>query len=122
MMLNSSGSELARKVRNRKQVLITLIVGWLGLLIIQWLTPKIWGADGYLHVRMAEMIKNDGLLKSLPQARFSYFLDKFSDKDWLYHVLLVPFTLSSNIFVGAKWASLLFGGVFYSSLVIIASY
>jgi hypothetical protein len=125
MKANSLGSELAWKVRNhrnRKQVFVTIFVGLLGLLIIQWLTPKIWGADGYLHVRMAEMIKSQGLLKSLPQARFSYFLDKFSDKDWLYHLFLIPFTLGKNIFIGAKWAAWLFGGVFYSSLVIIASY
>lgn len=122
MKTNSLGSELARKVRNHRQVLITIVVGWLGLLIIQWLTPKIWGADGYLHIRMAEMMKDQGFLKSLPQARFSYFLDKFSDKDWLYHVLLIPFTLGKDIFIGAKWAALIFSGVFYSSLVIIASY
>ena len=120
------GSELARGVRNRTpslaQVLITIFLGLMGLLIIQWLTPKIWGADGYLHVRMAEMVKNQGLLKSLPQARFSYFVDRFSDKDWLYHVMLVPFTWGKNLFVGAKWAAFVFSGVLYSSIVIIASY
>ncbi|MBU1085725.1 MAG: hypothetical protein ABIJ43_03830 [Candidatus Beckwithbacteria bacterium] len=97
-------------------------LGLLGLLIVQWLTPSIWGADGYYHIRLAEMFRNNGFLKTLPQARFSYFADKFSNKDWLYHLLLVPFTGFSNIFVGAKWAAFVFSGVFYSSLVIIASY
>ncbi|MEA3354881.1 MAG: hypothetical protein U9Q63_00125 [Patescibacteria group bacterium] len=103
-------------------LVIIIGVGLLGLLIVQWLTPNIWGADGYYHIRLAEIFKNSGFIKTLPQARFSYFADRFSNKDWLYHLLLVPFTCFSNIFVGAKWAAFLFGGVFYISLLIIASY
>jgi hypothetical protein len=107
----------------KKKVLIsTILAGCLGLLIVQWLTPSIWGADGYLHIRMADMVKTQGFLKTLPQARFSYFADRFSDKDFLYHLFLIPFTLFKNIFVGAKWAAWLGGCFLYASLMIIAGY
>jgi len=99
-----------------------LLSGWLGLLFLQWLTPTIWGADGYFHIRLAEMIKHQGLLKTLPQAQLSYFTDRFSDKDWLYHLSLVPFSLGKNIFVGAKWAAWLGSAWLYSSLVIVSSF
>ena len=108
-------------MKYKRQVIITIILGLLGLLIIQWLTPKIWGADGYLHIRMSQMVREQGLLKSLPQAKYSYFADRFSDKDWLYHVMLIPFTFAKDLFVGAKWAAFVFGGVLYSTIVLIAS-
>ncbi len=109
-------------MRNKNQVAITILLGLIGLLIIQWLTPKIWGADGYLHIRMSQMVKSQGFLKSLPQAKYSYFADRFSDKDWVYHLLLVPFTYGKDLFVGAKWAAWLYGGVLYSTIVLIGSY
>lgn len=110
-------------MNRKKQFLLgVLLSGWLGLFFIQWLTPTIWGADGYFHIRLAEMVKHQGLLTTLPQAQLSYFNDRFSDKDWLYHLLLIPFTWGGNIFSGAKWAAWL-GSVFlYSSLVIVASF
>lgn len=110
-------------MRREKQFLLgVLLSGWLGLLFIQWLTPTIWGADGYFHIRLAEMIKHQGLLKTLPQAQLSYFSDRFSDKDWLYHLLLIPFTLWKSILIGAKWAAWLGNVWLYSSLVIVASF
>lgn len=125
-MKNREGLELLEisNLRGLKvQNLIYIVgAGLLGLLIVQWLTPMIWGADGYYHIRLAEMFRSGGFLKTLPQARFSYFADRFSNKDWLYHLLLVPFTGFGNVFVGAKWAAFVFGGVFYSSLILIASY
>jgi hypothetical protein len=107
----------------KKQLLLgVLLSGWLGLAFIQWLTPTIWGADGYFHIRLAEMIKHQGLLKTLPQAQLSYFNDRFSDKDWLYHLLLIPFTWGGSIFAGAKWAAALGSCWLYASLVIVASF
>ena len=126
MTAERQGSELARGVRNHTpslaQLLITILLGLVGLLIIQWLTPKIWGADGYLHIRMSQMVRSQGLLKNLPQAKYSYFADRFSDKDWLYHVMLIPFTYAKELFMGAKWAAFVFGGVLYSTIVLIASF
>ena len=107
----------------KKQLLWGILLGgWLWLLFIQWLTPTIWGADGYFHIRLAEMMKHQGLLKTLPQAQLSYFNDRFSDKDWLYHLLLIPFTLGRSIFVGAKWAAWFGDGWLYSSLIIVSSF
>lgn len=106
--------------KGNKILIWTVGLGCLGLLVVQWLTPNIWGADGYLHIRMAEMVKNQGLLKSLPQAKFSYFADRFSNKDFLYQLFLVPFTWFKNIFIGAKWAGWIGGCFLYSSLVLVA--
>ncbi|MFH0942733.1 MAG: hypothetical protein V1810_01020 [Candidatus Beckwithbacteria bacterium] len=105
--------------RKNRQLILILISGWLGLLLIQWLTPAIWGADGWFHIRLAEMMKHQGFLKTLPLAELSYFNDRFSDKDWLYHLLLIPFTLGKNIFSGAKWAAWISSGVLFSSLILV---
>ena len=101
--------------------MIIIVLGWLGLLMVQWLTPNIWGADGYYHIGLAKMVKQQGLLKSLPQAQWSYFIDRFSNKDWLYHLGLLPFTGFSSLVTGAKWAAWVGGGILYTSLVMVAS-
>jgi hypothetical protein len=106
----------------KKLLAIIIVLGCLGLLLTQWLTPTIWGADGYYHIRLAEMVKKQGVLKTLPQAKFSYFNGRFANKDFFYHWLLIPFTTSTNIFAGAKWAAWLFGSIFYASLMIIGSF
>jgi hypothetical protein len=84
-------------------ILLILLVTW----SVQFSQVNIVGADGYLHARMAEMISHQGLLKSLPQAHFSWFLTRFSDKDFVYHLYLIPFIKIGGLFTGTKFAAYL---------------
>ncbi|MBI2915813.1 MAG: hypothetical protein HYY07_03040 [Elusimicrobia bacterium] len=90
---------------------ITPLVLLCGIFVIvktQFLIPTLWEADGYYHIRMAEFIKDNGVQKQLPQAKFSFFATRFADKDFLYHVLLIPFTFFPSLFFGAKVAAAFF--------------
>ena len=92
-----------------------ILVFLLGIGLIastQFSIPTLFGADGYLHIRMAEIIRESGPIKDFHWARFSVFSSYFSDKDFLYHVALIPFTFFSDIFFGAKVASLFFAVLF----------
>ncbi|MBI4035088.1 MAG: hypothetical protein HY381_01670, partial [Candidatus Chisholmbacteria bacterium] len=67
--------------------------------LIQFSVPQIIGADGYLHFRLSRMITQQEFITSLPQAKFSWFATKFADKDFIYHLYLIPFS-------SAKWGAL----------------
>lgn len=69
------------------------------LYVIQFSIPQIIGADGYLHWQMR------GLPNKLPQAQFSWFANYFSDKDFVYHLLLL-------LFPSPKLAAWFFGSIF----------
>ena len=85
-----------------------LILGVLFIFKIQFLNSTIYGADGYLHIRMAQFLKNFGVNYKFHWARYSVFFERFSDKDFLFHALLIPFTYVKNIFLGAKIAAAVF--------------
>ncbi|RKY41396.1 MAG: hypothetical protein DRP81_08460 [Candidatus Omnitrophota bacterium] len=95
--------------------LIVIITGVIFIFKVQFSNSTIFGADGYLHIRMAEFIKKYGLYYKFHWTRYSVFFNNFSDKDLLFHILLIPFTCFKNIFWGAKLAS----AIFYSFLLMV---
>ena len=94
-----------------------LILGIAAIFVVQFATPTLYGADGYLHIRMAEFLRDMGPRYDFHWARYSTFAENFSDKDFLFHALLIPFTFFKNIFFGAKAAAAIFASfsllVFY---------
>ena len=91
---------------------------------VQFAIPQIIGADGYLHWRMSRLVAEKGWLRSLPQAKYSLWVEKFADKDFVYHLylllfpsvkagafaamagLVVVFALVARSWWGPKWAIL----------------
>jgi len=101
--------------KQRKYLVLECIVLALGVFFIfkvQFANAALYGSDGYLHIRMAEFIKQYGIHYTFHWTRFSVFFDRFSDKDFLFHVFLIPFTFFRDIFFGAKLAA----ATFYTSL------
>ena len=101
------------KILNNLPFFILLAGGVILIFIYQFWIPTLYGADGYLHIRMAEFIKQYGFKYDFVWAKFSTFADHFSDKDFLYHLLLIPFTFFKNIFWGAKLAAAIFASVLF---------
>ncbi|MBN3037972.1 MAG: hypothetical protein JW869_00985 [Candidatus Omnitrophica bacterium] len=93
-------------------IILAFLVGVVAIIFTQFATPTLYGTDSYLHIRMAELIKNSGPLNEFHWAKFSVFSKYFADKEFLYHVILIPFTLAPDIFFGAKLASCFFGVLF----------
>ena len=94
--------------------ILILIAGIFAIFFIQFLTPTLYGADGYLHIRMAEFLKEFGPRYDFHWARYSTFNERFSDKDFLFHSFLIPFTFFKNIFFGAK-----LGAATFASLLLL---
>ena len=99
----------------RYKIIVALIL-LLGIGVIfaaQFSIPTLFSADGYLHIRMAQFLREGGLHYNFHWARFSTFANNFADKDFLYHVLLIPFTFLADIFWGAKLSAAIFAVLLY---------
>jgi hypothetical protein len=70
-------------------------------------TRSLPGVDSYFHVQISEIMSRQGLvLQSFPWAICSIWTDSFFDKEWLFHVWLIPFISLFGKFTGAKVAVL----------------
>ena len=70
-------------------------------------TRSLPGVDSYFHVQISEIMSRQGLvLKNFPWAVCSIWTDSFFDKEWLFHVWLIPFISLFGKFTGAKVAVL----------------
>lgn len=94
-------------------VISILILGIGAIFGVQFLIPTLYDADSYLHIRMAEFLREMGPHYDFHWARFSVFAEHFSDKDFLFHVFLIPFTFFNDIFFGAKFAAVIFAGLLF---------
>ena len=78
--------------------------------VVQRATPGLVDADGYYHIRYAELLRH-----ALPHLRFPFpwlpetILDpaEFTDHHLLFHLALVPFTFG-DLVIGAKAAAIVF--------------
>jgi hypothetical protein len=48
--------------------------------------------DTAYHFSVARLIREHGMLQSFPWTRFSWQFDHYADKEFLFHLLFVPFT------------------------------
>jgi hypothetical protein len=86
------------------KIILTLILllGVATLIAAQFSIPTLFGADGYLHMRMAQFIRENGVRYNFHWARYSTFAKNFADKDLLYHILLIPFASLPNMIMAGK--------------------
>jgi hypothetical protein len=69
--------------------------------MIQWATPGIVGNDGYYHIKMAYVIRHEGLtpvFDVLPNTILN--AEAYYDHHWLFHLFLVPFAAADPIVDG----------------------
>ncbi len=77
-------------------------------------------ADSQYHIKFAEiMLERGGILKEFPWATCSIWKDSFYDKDLLFHVFLIPFTLMGKL-NGAKFAVFILSCMLGFSYAILA--
>jgi len=87
------------------------LLGWL-----QTATEGLYGYDGYFHIRYAQILRTEGISRTFPWWQETFLREHYADKDFLYHILLIPFTFF-DLVAGGKIAAVVFGslsiGVFY---------
>ena len=101
------------------RILLPVLILVAAAFFVQYQSPSIIGADGYLHGRMSMMVASSGFLRSLPQASMSFLATRFSDKDFLYHLYVVPFTSLGGYIGGTKAGAFVATSVLFVSVALI---
>lgn len=73
--------------------------------------------DSFYHVKMAMLIKENGIIREFPYLQYTILKQYFADHHFLYHLFLVPFVTILPPLVGVKLATITF-----SSLAIVVFY
>ena len=99
-----------------KGLLVVFFLFVVILSFIQFSVKDIIGFDGYLHIKAADLIKENGFFKEFPWTVNSILNTKYADIQLLFRLALIPFTFFGLI-NGAKIAAIVFGAscftVFY---------
>jgi hypothetical protein len=86
------------------------------LALVQFSTPNLVGNDGYYHIKMAELMRIEGLKPYFPWLPLTILNPaEFSDHHFLLHLLMVPFTFG-DLVLGAKWSSVIFASFAFISV------
>lgn len=85
------------------------------LAAIQFATPNLVDNDGYYHIKLAQLMRQEGLRPAFPWLPLTVLnAQDFVDHHFLYHVLLFPFTFG-DLRLGAKWASIIFPALTFTA-------
>ena len=95
------------------QLLLVTLAACSVLAFVQGSAPGIYEYDGPYHIRYAELLRHDlaagrGFSHEFPWWQETFLREHWADKDFLYHLLLIPFTFG-DLDVGGKTASIAFG-------------
>jgi len=88
----------------------------LGMALIQFVTPDMPDNDGFYHIKLAWLMRAEGLRLEFPWLPLSILNQReFYDHHFLFHVALIPFTFG-DLRVGAKWAAVIFASLAFLSI------
>ncbi len=77
------------------------------LALIQFASPNLLDNDGYYHIKLAQLMRQQGPVPAFPWLPLTVLNARdFVDHHFFYHILLIPFTFG-DLREGAKWASVI---------------
>ena len=97
----------------RKQFLpiALFLLFFFGMALIQFVTPDMPDNDGFYHIKLAWLMRTEGLKPDFPYLPLSILnQNEFYDHHFLFHVALIPFTFG-DLRTGAKWAAVTFASL-----------
>ena len=85
------------------------------IFLIQLSTPGFVGIDPYYYLKISELTMQRGILKEFPWMQTSIWKNKFVNKEFLFHVYLMPFIyIFPNLMIAGKVAISVLGGVLFT--------
>jgi len=104
-------------------VLVLVFLSSLALLLrTQAMAPHIFGVEGYHHIRVARMIRVDGIPGDFPWMQVSLLRSGYADLHLLHHLALAPFAGSDDLQLleaSAKRAAAFYGAVFLTLFTLV---
>ena len=87
------------------------LIFFLGMAVIQFVTPDMPDNDGFYHIKLAWLMRTEGLKPEFPFLPLSILNEnEFYDHHFLFHVALIPFTFG-DLRIGAKWSAVVFASL-----------
>jgi len=84
--------------------------------LIQFSTPDMPDNDGFYHIKLASIMRTEGLKPDFPWLPLSILNEsEFYDHHFLFHVALIPFT-GGDLRFGAKWAAVTFASLSFIAI------
>ena len=92
---------------------VTLLLLFIvGMALIQFATPDMPDNDGFYHIKLARLMRSEGLKPDFPWLPLSILNQReYYDHHFLYHVALIPFTYFTDLRIGAKWSAVIFSSL-----------
>lgn len=88
----------------------------LGMALVQFATPDMPDNDGFYHIKMAWIMRTEGLKPDFPWLPLSILNQReFYDHHFLFHAALIPFTFG-DLRIGAKWAAVIFSSLAFLAI------
>ncbi|RPJ26243.1 MAG: hypothetical protein EHM33_12270 [Chloroflexi bacterium] len=98
-------------MQKRLLPLAIFLLFFLGLALVQFATPDMPDNDGFYHIKLAWLMRTEGLKPDFPFLPLSILNEgEFYDHHFLFHVALIPFTFG-DLRMGAKWAAVTFASL-----------
>ncbi len=95
---------MSRTLPERAALAAALLLFLAALAHLQLGARRLLDGDSYFHARAAQQLAERGVEREFPQAAFSTWRDRYSDKDFLFHALAIPFVGKNASVPGAKRA------------------
>jgi hypothetical protein len=104
-----------RAMKLQRQTLLSIGIFLLfiaGMSLIQFSTPDMPDNDGFYHIKLAQIMRTEGLKPEFPWLPLSILNpQEYYDHHFLYHVALIPFTWFADLRLGAKWSAVVFSSL-----------
>lgn len=89
----------------------------MGMALIQFSTPDMPDNDGFYHIKLAQIMRAEGLKPEFPWLPLSILNpQEYYDHHFLYHVALIPFTIFGDLRLGAKWSAVIFSSLAFLAI------
>ena len=96
---------------NRFLPVTLFLLFFFGMALVQFVTPDMPDNDGFYHIKLAWLMRTEGLKPAFPYLPLSILnANEFYDHHFLFHVALIPFTFG-DLRIGAKWAAVVFASL-----------
>ncbi|KKR48607.1 MAG: hypothetical protein UT86_C0004G0093 [Candidatus Magasanikbacteria bacterium GW2011_GWC2_40_17] len=70
-------------------------------------SPHFVDPDSFYHAKMGFLMQKDIIIKNFPWIKFAPFTQNFTDHQFIYHLLLIPFTFFFSPLLGTKIAAII---------------
>jgi len=82
---------------------VALVFSGVLLAYIQFAGPNIVDYDGYYHIKMAELIREQGIPVKFPWLKFTIIDEQgYTDHHLLLHIFQIPFTYLGYVYSGTQ--------------------